>query len=76
MFGSWLGGWTTEQATINERGVYTDVVVGDRAIHTSTWGDLKSSNNSVGLNLEWDVTDTLRLELDVMIRRQILGATY
>ena len=21
MFGSWLGGWTTEQATINERGV-------------------------------------------------------
>ena len=29
MFGSWLGGWTTQQAT-NENGVYTDVVVGDR----------------------------------------------
>lgn len=65
MFGSWLGGWTTEQATINTRGVYTDVVVGDRAYdHTATWGDLKSSNNSLGLNLAWDVTDTLRLELD------------
>ena len=74
MFGSWLGGWTTEQATINERGVYTDVVVGDRAYdHTSTWGDLKSSNNSVGLNLEWDVTDTLRLELDAHDSKANLG---
>ena len=65
MFGSWLGGWTTQQAIINERGVYTDVVVDDRAYdHTVTWGKSKSSNNSLGLNLEWDVSETLFIAFD------------
>ena len=40
MFGSWLGGWTTTQGTINKNGVYTDVVVGDRGYdHQLLWGD-------------------------------------
>lgn len=65
MFGPWLGGWTTEQATINANGVYTDVVVGDRGYdHTVTWGDSKSSNNSYGLNLVWDLSDSWQIEFD------------
>jgi len=74
LFGSWLGGWTTQQATINQRGVYTDVVVGERSYdHTATWGSLKSSNNSIGINLAWDVTDTLTLELDAHDSKAALG---
>ena len=65
MFGPWLGGWTTEQATINANGVYTDVVVGERGYdHTVTWGDSKSSNNSYGLNLVWDLSDSWQIEFD------------
>ena len=74
MFGSWLGGWTTQQAIINERGVYTDVVVDDRAYdHTVTWGKSKSSNNSLGLNLEWDVSETLFIAFDAHDSKANLG---
>lgn len=74
LFGSWLGGWTTQEATINERGVYTDVAVGDRAYdHTVTWGRQKSSNNSVGINLEWDLTNTLTIQLDAHDSKAALG---
>ena len=65
MFGSWLGGWTTTQGTINENGVYTDVVVGDRGYdHQLLWGDTVNENASVGLNLEWDYSDTLSFVFD------------
>lgn len=65
LFGSWLGGWTTNEAIINEDGVFTDVVVGDRSYdHDVTWQDLVNTNKSVGLNLEWTVNDALTLEFD------------
>ncbi|EGG30729.1 TonB-dependent receptor [Aequoribacter fuscus] len=65
LFGSWLGGWDTQSATINQNGVFTDVVVGNRAYdHTATWSKLESDNNSVGVNLAWDVTDALSISLD------------
>ncbi len=65
MFGSWLGGWDTQQATINTNGVYTDVVVGNRSYdHQLIWGATKNSNNSVGLNLDWQFNNDLRLTLD------------
>ena len=65
MFGSWLGGWTTTQGTINKNGVYTDVVVGDRGYdHQLLWGDTVNENASVGLNLEWDYSDTLSFVFD------------
>ena len=65
MFGSWLGGWTTQSGTINENGAYTNVVVGDRGYdHQLIWGDTENLNKSVGLNLDWSVSDNLTLEFD------------
>jgi TonB-dependent receptor len=65
MFGSWLGGWDTQQATINENGAYTDVVVGNRAYdHQLIWGETDSDNLSVGFNAEFDVNDSLVLSFD------------
>ena len=65
MFGSWLGGWDTQQATINENGAYTDVVVGNRAYdHQLIWGETDSDNLSVGFNVEFDVNDSLALSFD------------
>ncbi len=50
------------------------MVVGERSYdHTATWGSLKSSNNSLGINLAWDVTDTLTLELDAHDSKAALG---
>ena len=65
LFGSWLGGWTTSEATIDENGVFTDVVVGDRGYdHEATWQELVNTNNSIGFNLDWQVNDNLSLSFD------------
>ena len=65
MFGSWLGGWDTNSATINENGTYTDVVVGNRAYdHELIWQSLENENKSLGVNLEWDVSDSLLITFD------------
>jgi len=65
VFGSWLGGWTTYDALINEHGAYTDVVVGERAYeHQVIWQDLDNTNKSLGFNLDWQVNDSLTLTLD------------
>ena len=65
LFGSWLGGWDTQEATINANGVFTDVVVGNRGYdHTVIWADHESENNSVGINLTWDVSESLVVEFD------------
>ena len=66
MFGSWLGGWDTQQGIINSRGVYTDVTVGARAYdHQLIWGSTKNLNQSVGFNTEWQVSEALVLSLDI-----------
>ncbi|MGD9021596.1 MAG: TonB-dependent receptor, partial [Lysobacterales bacterium] len=65
MFGSWLGGWDTEYALINERGVYTDLIVGNRSYdHELIWQKLENTNKSLGLNVEWNITDSFTLTLD------------
>jgi TonB-dependent receptor len=65
LFGSWLGGWDTVSGTINERGAYTDVVVANRAYdHEIQWHDTENTNKSIGLNLDWQATPSLALELD------------
>ena len=65
MFGSWLGGWDTDEAFINERGVYTDVTVNNRAYdHEVIWQELENLNKSLGINLEWNITDALSLTFD------------
>lgn len=65
MFGSWLGGWDTDDAVINEHGAYTDVVVSQRAYdHELIWQSLENTNKSLGLNLAWNITDSFWLEFD------------
>ena len=65
MFGSWLGGWDTLDATINENGSYTDVVVGNRAYdHEVIWHETENENKSLGLNLDWQINDAFALVLD------------
>ena len=65
MFGSWLGGWDTLAATINENGAFTDVTVGNRAYdHELIWQTLVNTNKSLGFNLEWLVSDALELSFD------------
>jgi TonB-dependent receptor len=64
-FGSWLGGWDTLDAVINQNGVYTDVVVGNRAYdHELIWQELTNTNKSLGFNLDWQVSDSLTLIFD------------
>jgi len=64
-FGSWLGGWVTNGATINQNGAFTDVQVGERGYdHDVLWGGSENTNKSIGLNLEWIVGDNLVFELD------------
>ena len=65
LFGSWLGGWDTLDATINENGTFTDVTVGNRAYdHELVWHETENENKSVGLNLDWQVSDSFTLVLD------------
>lgn len=65
MFGSWLGGWDTAGGTINSNGVFTDVVVGNRAYdHQLIWGDTKSANRSIGMNHEFVYSDSLTFTID------------
>ena len=65
MFGSWLGGWDTASGTVNENGVFTDVVVGNRAYdHQLIWGDTKSANRSIGINNEFVISDSLVVTFD------------
>ncbi len=65
MFGSWLGGWDTDNALINKNGAYTDVVVSNRAYdHELIWQELENKNQSLGFNLEWNIDDAWSLTFD------------
>jgi TonB-dependent receptor len=65
MFGSWLGGWDTNTATIDSNGAYTDAVVGNRAYdHEVIWQTLQNTNKSLGVNLEWQLSDSFSLGFD------------
>ena len=64
-FGLWFQNPNVE-STINERGTITDVAMdgGDYAINVNRDHTIKE-NDSLGLNIDWQVTDTLSLNLDV-----------
>jgi TonB-dependent receptor len=65
MFGSWLGGWDTDNAIINGHGAFTDVSVSNRAYdHEIIWQSLINTNKSLGFNLDWQVSDSLTLTFD------------
>jgi len=72
-WGSYFGGWNLREAVINERGVVVsalethqnnDVFYGESLTNKITWGENKSSNKSIGLNIEIAATDSLTLEID------------
>ena len=42
-----------------------DLVVGDRGYdHQLIWGDTENLNESIGFNLDWNYSDSLKFELD------------
>jgi TonB-dependent receptor len=64
-FGLWFQNPNVE-STINERGTITEVAMdgGDYAVNVNRDHTIKE-NDSLGLNIDWQVTDTLSLNLDV-----------
>ncbi len=65
LFGSWLGGWDTDDAIINKHGAYTDVTVSNRAYdHELIWQELENKNKSLGFNLDWHINDAWSVEFD------------
>ncbi len=66
-FGIWFNnGGSIVSGTVNERGTYTHVAEsgGDFATNVGR-GAQENENKSLGLNIEWQATDTLKFELDV-----------
>jgi len=65
MFGSWFGGWDTTDAVVAADGSVLEATVPLRYYdHQVIFGATKSINQSLGANLEWDVTDRLVLTFD------------
>ena len=71
-WGSYFGGWNLREAVINSNGAVVtameehrgDPWYGEAFQNLITWGENKSSNKSIGLNVEIAATDSLTLELD------------
>ncbi len=66
-FGIWFTpGGNTNEAIVDERGtvVFVNESGGDFS-STKTISELVTENNSVGLNVDWQVTDTLNLAFDI-----------
>ena len=66
-FGVYLGGWSMSTGTVNQNGVVVDSTYADG--NTSygqavTFGAEENTNKSLGINLEWQATENLTLELD------------
>jgi len=71
-WGSYFGGWNLREAVINSNGAVVTAMEehrgrpweGESFQNLITWGENKSSNKSIGLNVEIAATDSLTLELD------------
>ena len=65
-FGIWFNGaGATVSGTINERGVYTEVTEAEGDYATGISRDhTKKRNDLLGINLDWQATDSLSLSLD------------
>ena len=65
-WGQWLAGWNSTAATVQDNGAVTNITTAQADFgHEASWGNSRNHNNSVGLNVSWDVTDNLNLQLDV-----------
>ncbi|MEC8225943.1 MAG: TonB-dependent receptor, partial [Pseudomonadota bacterium] len=65
-FGVWFNnGGNVSAATINEKGTYTQVteIGGDYSTNLNR-GATTNENKSLGLNIDWQVTDNLNIEFD------------
>jgi TonB-dependent receptor len=71
-YGSYFGGWNLREAVINENGAVVSAMethqgdpwYGESFTNSITWGENKSSNKSLGLNIEIAATDSLTLDID------------
>ena len=73
-FGTYLGGWNNREMVINANGAVVSGMethqdggrpwYGESFTNMITWAENKSSNKSVGLNIEIAATDALTLEID------------
>ena len=62
----WLAGWNSTAVTVQDNGAVTNITSAQADFgHEASWGNSRNHNNSVGLNVSWDVTDNLNLQLDV-----------
>ena len=65
-WGQWLAGWNSSALTVADNGAVTNITTSLTDYgHESTFGSSRSHNNSVGLNISWDVTDNLNLQFDI-----------
>ena len=74
-FGSYFAGWNNREMVINENGavisgmethqIAADPFKGESFTNSITWGENKSTNKSLGLNIEIAATDSLTLEIDI-----------
>ena len=65
-WGQWLAGWNSTAATVQDNGAVTNITTASSDFgHEASWGNSRNHNNSLGLNVSWDVTDNLNLQLDI-----------
>ena len=67
--GTWFSGWNARNVTINENGaaIYSDDVggaTGREFFNNITWGGDVNRNNSIGLNIDFQVNDDLNVTFD------------
>ena len=69
--GAWFSGWNARNVTINENGaaIYSDDVgqagKGREYFNNIIWGGDVNRNNSLGLNLDFQITEDLNITLDM-----------
>ena len=65
-WGQWLAGWNSAALTVADNGAVTNITTGSTDYgHEASFGSSRTHNNSVGLNISWDVTDNLNLQFDI-----------
>ena len=65
-WGSWLAGWNSTALTVADNGAVTDITTALVDYdHEATWGNSRNHNNSLGLNVTWDVNDDLTMQFDM-----------
>ena len=65
-WGQWLAGWNSTALNVADNGAVTNITTASTDYgHEASFGSSRNHNNSVGLNVSWDVTDNLNLQFDI-----------